>query len=99
MKRRITKGRKRSKTESLFLLFTNLTLASWETITRRTLLMAQNRCSVAEYSRMVYEKSQAAMESTLRLASTGGQATFASLLAPWYSKAAANARRLRKRRR
>jgi hypothetical protein len=46
---------------------------------------------------MVHEKAQAAMETGLRLASGGGQASFASLMAPWYSRVTANAKRLRKK--
>jgi hypothetical protein len=91
------KTRKRRKTVCLPVMLTNLTLASWETITRRTMLIAQNRCSQAEYRRMVHEKAQAAMETGLRLASGGGQASFASLMAPWYGRVTANAKRLRKK--
>jgi len=75
----------------------DLTLASWETIARRTLMMAQNTCSAAEYRRMVHEKAQAALESTLILVSSGGQASLASVIAPWHKRAAANAKRLRKK--
>jgi hypothetical protein len=90
-------ARKRGKAMSLPFLMTNLTLASWETIARRTMLMAQNQCSPAEYQRMVREKAQAAMESGVRLAMSGGHASMATLMAPWYSLAKANAKRLRKK--
>jgi hypothetical protein len=79
------------------MMLTDLTLAFWETIARRTMLIAQNRCSKAEYRRMVREKAQAAMETGLRLASSGGQASINSLMAPWYSRVTANAKRLRKK--
>jgi len=88
------KSRSRKSLPLPFLL-TDLTLASWETIARRTTMMAQNQCSVSEYQRMVHEKAQAAMESGWRLMRTGGQASFASLLAPWAKAARANAKRLR----
>lgn len=96
------KTRKRSnkapqKSLAMPMLLTNLTLASWETIARRTVLMAQNRCSKSEYQRMVHEKARAALESTMRLAVSGGSASFASLLAPWNRRAIANVKRLRKK--
>jgi hypothetical protein len=78
-------------------MLTDLTLASWETIARRTLLMAQNRCSVAEYQRMVHEKAQAALISSLLLVTSGGRASIASIIAPWHKRATANAKRLRKK--
>lgn len=90
---------KRSKPTSLPLLMTSLTLRSWETIARRTLLIAQNRCSPAEYQRMVSEKAEAAMESWMRLMSSGGRASMASLLAPWNTRATANSKRLSKKKR
>ena len=91
------KASKRRKS-SLPLLMTELMLASWETLTRRTLLMAQNKCSPAEYRRMVREKIAAAVESGSRLASSGGPTSMAALLTPWHRRAIANAKRLRKRR-
>ena len=41
-------ARKRRKTVWLPLMMTDLMVASWETIARRTLLVAQNNCSAAE---------------------------------------------------
>ncbi len=76
---------------------TNLMLASWETVARRMLLISQNKCSQAEYLRMASEKAQAATASGLTLMSSYGQASMASLMAPWLSKATANAKRLRKK--
>ena len=87
------RARSRRKTASLPGMMTDLMMASWETIARRTLLIAQNKCSPAEYQRMVREKASAAASSGLRLISSGGGA---SLLAPWHSRAVANAKRLRK---
>lgn len=51
------KARKRRKNLSLPGMWTELMWASWETITRRTLLMAQNTCSPTECRRMVTEKA------------------------------------------
>jgi hypothetical protein len=89
--------RKRRTTASLPSLMTNLTLRSWETICHRSLLMAQNTCSPAEYQRMVAEKAGAAMESGMRFMLSGGRASMASLLAPWNARATANSKRLRKK--
>jgi hypothetical protein len=47
---------------------------------------------------MVREKALAAATSGLRLISSGGRASMASVLAPWHSRAVANAKRLRKSR-
>jgi hypothetical protein len=91
------KVRKRRKTSSLPVMMTDLMLASRETLARRTLLIARNKCSPAEYRRMVREKGAAASISGLRLISGGGRASMASVLAPWHSRAVANAKRLRKK--
>jgi hypothetical protein len=78
-------------------MMTNLTLCSWETIARRTLLMSQNKCSPAEYQRMVAEKTAAAMESGMKFMASGGCASMASLLAPFNRRVTANSKRLRKK--
>ena len=83
---------------SLPWMMTDLALTSWETITRRSLLMAQNRCSPLEYHRMLTEKAMAVMETGFRLASAGGNAPLTSLLTPWLKRSKANSKRLRKRR-
>jgi hypothetical protein len=93
----IMTARKRRKTVSLPMMMTDLIMASWETIARRTLLVAQNKCSPVEYQRMVREKAMAAATSGLRLISSGGRASMASVLGPWHSRAVANAKRLRKK--
>ena len=90
------KARRRRKT-SLPTMMTDLMLASWETMTRRTLLIAQNKCSPAEYRQMLDEKIEAATLAGLKLMASGGRATTASLLAPWRRRAVANAKRLRKK--
>ena len=70
-----------------------LTMASWETIFRRSLMMAQGTCSPAEYQRMAAEKVTAVQHSMLALATGGGQA---AVLAPFVTRTRANVRRLRR---
>ena len=72
---------------------TLLALASWETIVRRSLLMAQGTCSLAEYQRMVQEKATATRSSAMSILKGGSPAT---IMAPFVRRARANARRLRK---
>jgi hypothetical protein len=79
-------------------MITELALASWETIARRTLMAAQGTCSPAEYRRMTDEKMRAALESSLWLARNPGRLG-AAALAPWHRRAVANARRLRRKQR
>ena len=74
-------------------MMTQLTLASWETIYRRTLMMAQGTCSAAEYQRMVMEKTAAMQASSLALMTGRGGA---AALAPYLVRSRANARRLRR---
>ena len=78
-------------------MMTDLMVSSWETIARRTLLMAQNRCSPVEFQRMMLEKTQAAMETSWRLISSNGHAPMASLIAPWLKRTKANSKRLRRK--
>jgi hypothetical protein len=78
---------------ALSVLMTQLTVASWETIMRRTAMMAQGTCSLAEYQRMGAEKLAAAQQSMLALATGRGQA---AALAPFVARTRANGRRLRK---
>ena len=79
-------------------MMTDLMLSSWETIARRSLLIAQNQCSPLEYHRMLSEKAMAAMETGFHLISTGGSAPIESLITPWLTRSRANSKRLRKRR-
>src|SRR5260370_9417809 len=90
-------GRRSRQRFSLAVMMSDLTLASWDTITRRSLLIVQNDCSPAEYHRMLNEKAEADARSAARLVSGGGGATMTSLLAPWRPRALANARGLRKK--
>ncbi|HEY0183861.1 MAG TPA: hypothetical protein VGC09_13725 [Rhodopila sp.] len=71
-----------------------MTLASWETICRRTLMMAQGTCSPAEYRRMVTEKAAAMQASSLALMTGRGSA---AAVAPYLVRSRANAKRLRRK--
>lgn len=77
-------------------MMAELAWASWETIARRSLMMAQNTCSQAEYKRMVSEKMSATLEISRAMAATGSLSAEA-LLKPLHSRATANAKRLRQR--
>ena len=90
------KERKRRATLPAPLMMAELAWASWETITRRTLMMAQRTCSVAEYRRMVREKAVATTE-TGRLLSSSRHVSTEALLKPWHGRATANAKRLRRK--
>lgn len=63
---------------------------------RRSLMMAQNTCSAAEYNQMVAEKAAAVWDIGRVLASPVSVSAEA-LLKPLHSRATANAKRLRKR--
>jgi hypothetical protein len=75
-------------------MMAQLTVASWETIFYRTMMMARQSCSPAEYQRMVLEKAAAMRSSTAALvAQKGGRA----VLAPFLWRARGNAKRLRRK--
>jgi hypothetical protein len=76
-------------------MMTEMMLASWETIARRTLMIAQNTCTPAEYKRMAMEKAAALQRSALAVMSGRDART---VLAPWHRIATANVKRLRKKR-
>jgi hypothetical protein len=76
------------------LMMTQLTIASWETIFHRTMLMAQGTCSMAEYQRMGMEKAIAMQQSMAALMTGRGQT---AAMAPFVTKARANAKRLRRK--
>jgi len=88
--------RKRGSALALPTMMAELSVASYEVIARRMLIMATGTCSPAEYKRMVHEKTAAATSTTLRLVKSGGRVPAASLLAPWHNRATANAKRLRR---
>ena len=75
-------------------MMARLTAASWETIFHRTVMMSLGTCSAAEYQRMAMEKAEAAQTSLTALM-TGG--TPAAILAPYVTRARANAKRLRRK--
>ena len=91
------KYRKSRKAASVPMMMANMAVASWETILQRSMLIAQNACSQEEYVRMVQEKAEATMESSMKLLWSGGMAPMASLIAPFHRRATANAKRLRKK--
>jgi hypothetical protein len=93
------KTMKRRAVVPLPVLAAELMLCSWETIARRTWMMATGSCSVAEYQRMVLEKANATGRSAQAMLSTPGMGTAAAMLAPWHRCAAANVKRLRRARR
>jgi hypothetical protein len=76
------------------IMFARLTAASWETIFHRSLMMAQGTCSMAEYQRMVSEKTAAVQASAAALITRGDPA---AALAPFLTRSRANAKRLRAR--
>jgi hypothetical protein len=78
------------------MLLAEMTLASWETIARRSLMIAAGSCSTAEYRRMVREKAMAMQRSGLALMRPGRDRISAAV-APWHRAARANAKRLRRR--
>ena len=76
---------------AISLTMAQLTMASYETIYRRTLMMARGDCSAAEYRRMVTEKAEAMQAATVALWSGKGGA---AVLAPYLTRARGNAKRL-----
>jgi hypothetical protein len=82
------------RSRNLPAMMTQLTLSSWETIYHRTLMMAQGRCSAAEYQRMVMEKAAAMQASAVALMTGRGHA---AALAPYLVRSRANAKRLRRK--
>jgi hypothetical protein len=60
-------------------------------------MMALGNCSLAEYHRMVMEKSLAAHRTAEAVLTRPGAFDAAAALAPWHRRATANARRLRRK--
>ena len=79
---------------ALPVMMAQLTVASWETIFHRTMMMARGTCSPAEYQRMVMEKAAAMQTSTRALVSRKGGG---AVLAPFLWRARGNAKRLRRK--
>jgi hypothetical protein len=81
---------------SLPAMMAELTVSSWTTILRRTQLIAEGKCTPAEYQRMMTEKADAARASLMAF-TTPGAPNPQAILQPWLSRATANAQRLRRR--
>jgi hypothetical protein len=77
---------------ALPVMWTELAIASWETVWHRTALIASGACTPAEYKRMVDEKMKAFYQSSMALAA--GKAA-EDVLRPYHLGATANAKRLR----
>jgi hypothetical protein len=84
--------RPRNSPYALPLMMAQLTVASWETVWRRGMMMARGNCTPAEYRRMAAEKAAAAQLSMAALIGGRGQA---AVLAPFVGRARANVKRLR----
>ena len=84
----------RRRTRALPLMMVELAMASWETIARRTAMIARGSLSPAEYQRMIIEKAAALQQSALAVMTGRGKK---AALAPWHRRATANARRLRRK--
>jgi len=77
---------------ALPMMWTELALASWETVWHRTALIATGGCTTAEYERMVGEKMKAMEQAGAAL--MAGKAA-EDVLRPFHGRARANAKRLR----
>jgi hypothetical protein len=73
-------------------MMAQLTLASWETIGYRIVLIAQGACTMSEYQLMASEKVEALQLSTLALLAGCSQEEMAK---PYLQRAQNNASRLR----
>ena len=74
-------------------MMTEMMFSSFETIARRSWMLAQGKCSPTEFARMVLEKQQALALSGFALLRG---ASAASILAPFHRGVTANAKRLRR---
>jgi hypothetical protein len=77
---------------ALPIMWTELAVASWETVWHRTALMASGECTTAEYQRMLSEKMRAMQQAGMALV-TGKQAE--DVLRPFHKQPTPNATRLR----
>lgn len=78
---------------ALPMMMARLTMASWEIIFRRGMMMAQGTCTPDEYQRMAEEKVAAVQTSMLAMARGRSHA---AMLAPFVSRTRANVKRLRR---
>jgi hypothetical protein len=84
----------RRRTRALPVMMADLLTASWETVARRTSMVAQGTCTPKEYQRMMLEKAAALKQSAIAVMTGRGKK---AALAPWHKRATANARRLRRK--
>ena len=91
---RVMKRLARRRTRALSLMMAELLTASWETVARRTSMIAQGTCTPKEYQRMMLEKAAALQQSAIAVMTGRGKK---AALAPWHKRATANARRLRRK--
>jgi hypothetical protein len=77
---------------ALPIMWTELAIASWETVWHRTALMVSGECSPAEYESMLSEKMRAMQQASMALVA-GKQPE--DVLRPFHRRATANAERLR----
>jgi hypothetical protein len=89
------KSHKKRAAPPLPFMLAEMAVASWETMMIRSMMMATGNCSMIEYQRMVLEKTHAAQLSAKAMMASNGDVEGA--LAPWHSRAVANAKRLRRR--
>ena len=75
-------------------MMAELAMASWETVARRTAMIARGTCTPAEYQRMLLEKAASLQQSAMAVITRRGKK---AVLAPWHKRATANARRLRRK--
>ncbi len=76
------------------MMMAELTMASWETIFHRSVMMAQGTCSALEYQRMMSEKAAAMQAAAAAMITGKGEA---AVIAPFLTRARANAKRLRRK--
>jgi hypothetical protein len=92
----VAMSRRKRRPAFLPIMIAELMRSSWETVARRTWIMAQGSYSAAEYRHILNEKVLAAYSSGLMLANNGSNEAMLAALAPWHRRATANAERLRK---
>ena len=78
-------------------MLADLAINACDTIASRTRLIATGQCSAAEYSRMMFEKAEAAQASFLALVGATPASALEAAVAPWLNSARANAERLRRK--
>ena len=81
-----------SSAVALPMMWTELAVASWETMWHRTALMATGACTAAEYEQMLCEKMSALQLSGAALMSGS---PVEDVLRPFHRRATENAKRLR----